>query len=237
MAFQPILDCETGRPYAYEALVRGANGESAADILSQVDDHTRYAFDQRCRVQAIRESCEAGLLRSDALLSINFLPNAVYSPKACIQLTLATARATGLPLDRLVFEFTETERLDVPHVKAIIECYREMGFICALDDFGAGYAGLGLLASYKPDCIKLDMHLVRGVETDPVRRTIVNSMVAMCRQLGVALVAEGVETQAEFDTLRLLGVRYLQGYLIAHPALGELPLLTPVEATVNAATG
>ena len=93
MAFQPIVDCETGTVFAYEALVRGENGESAGSVLSQVDEEMRYAFDQQCRVTAIEDAVKAGILETDAKLSINFLPNAVYSPLACIQLTLATARA------------------------------------------------------------------------------------------------------------------------------------------------
>ncbi|MET0269679.1 MAG: EAL domain-containing protein, partial [Sphingomonas sp.] len=105
MAFQPIMDIATGLPFAYEALVRGPNGESAWSVLSQVNEANRYAFDQRCRVKAIETAARAGLLGGLAKLSINFLPNAVYSPAACIQLTLKTARATDFPVDRLIFEF------------------------------------------------------------------------------------------------------------------------------------
>ena len=82
MAFQPIVDCETGMVFAYEALVRGENGESAASVLAQVSGETRYAFDQQCRVAAIEGAVRAGILDTGARLSINFLPNAVYSPLA-----------------------------------------------------------------------------------------------------------------------------------------------------------
>src|SRR6476646_58098 len=90
MAFQPIVDTVTGKPFAYEALVRGADGSDAHSILSQVTEANRYSFDQACRVKAIETAMAAGLMASDACLSINFLPNAVYSPLACIQLTLQT---------------------------------------------------------------------------------------------------------------------------------------------------
>ena len=149
MAFQPIVDVETGRAFAFEALVRGANGEGAGDILSQVTPENRYAFDQKCRVAAIEGAVAAGILDTDAYLSINFLPNAVYSPVACIQVTLKTARATGFPTNRLIFEFTENEQMaDADHVKTIVESYRKMGFATAIDDFGAGHAGLNLLAKF-----------------------------------------------------------------------------------------
>ena len=161
MAFQPIVDVERETVFAYEALVRGPNGEPAADILAAVTPENRYAFDQQCRVTAIEAAVAAGILDTDALVSINFLPNAVYSPKACIQLTLATARANALPTDRLMFEFTEHERMtDTAHVSRIIDCYAKMGFATAIDDFGAGHAGLGLLANFRTSHIKLDMDLI-----------------------------------------------------------------------------
>ena len=94
MAFQPIFDLGLGQPYAYEALGRGLAGESAYTILSQVTETNRYAFDQRCRVRAIEAATAAGILDTPARLSINFLPNAVYSPQACIRLTLKTAAST-----------------------------------------------------------------------------------------------------------------------------------------------
>jgi EAL domain-containing protein (putative c-di-GMP-specific phosphodiesterase class I) len=192
MAFQPILDLETGRPFAYEALARGRNGEGAASVLGQVTSENRYAFDQRCRVKAIETAVAAGILETGARLSINFLPNAVYSPRACIQLTLKTASATGFPADRLIFEFTEQEEIvDAEHVAEIVRKYREMGFGTALDDFGAGHAGLGLLARFQPDLIKLDMELVRGIDSSLPRRVIVESVAAMCRGLGITLIAEG----------------------------------------------
>ena len=222
-AFQPIVDMETGRAFAYEALVRGANGEGAQAVLARVDETNRYAFDQACRVTAIREAVAAGILDTDARLSINFLPNAVYSPMACIQLTLRTAAETGLPTERLVFEFTENQRIEPAHVQAIVQAYRALGFATAIDDFGAGHAGLGLLANLQTDIIKLDMDLVRGIDACLPRRQIVRSMVRLCGEMGLIVVAEGIETLAELDTLRAMGVRYIQGYLLARPALGALP--------------
>lgn len=226
MAFQPIVDSETGKPFAFEALVRGSQGESAAEVLARVTAENRYAFDQQCRVAAIEGAVAAGILDTDAKLSINFLPNAVYSPVACIQLTLKTARATGFPTDRLIFEFTENEEMADTHIGNIVESYRQMGFATALDDFGAGYAGLGLLAKFQPDLIKLDMELIRAIDTSMPRRMIVESMVRLCTKLGIVLIAEGIETVAEYDALRTLGVRYIQGYLLARPGFRALPQIT-----------
>ena len=182
MAFQPIVDTDTGMPFAYEALVRGINGEGALTVLSRVTDANRYAFDQACRVKAIECAMAAGLLKTDARLSINFLPNAVYSPMACIQLTLRTAQAVDMPIDRLIFEFTENEQIASPdHVASIIDTYKQIGFSVAIDDFGAGHSGLDMFARFVPDEIKLDIGLVRGVDSDRRRQSIVRAIVQLGR--------------------------------------------------------
>lgn len=239
MAFQPIVDTETGLPFAYEALVRGSDGEGAGEVLARVTPDNRYAFDQQCRVAAIEGAVAAGIIDTGAKLSINFLPNAVYSPLACIQLTLKTAAATGFAAERLIFEFTENEQISDPaHLLNIVESYRKMGFSTALDDFGAGHAGLGLLARFQPDLLKLDMELVRGIDTSLPRRLIVEGMIRMAHALGIVVIAEGVETVAEYDALRAIGVRYIQGYLLARPGFRVLPQIVmpsgPAPAAVAA---
>ncbi|TPG42553.1 EAL domain-containing protein [Sphingomonas koreensis] len=224
MAFQPIVDLFSCAVYAYEALVRGPGGEGAPSVLAQVSEANRYAFDQQCRVKAIETAAKAGLTETAARLSINFLPNAVYSPAACIQLTLKTAKTVAFPTDRLIFEFTENEEMvDPSHVANIVASYQKMGFGTALDDFGAGHAGLNLLARFQPDIIKLDMDLVRGLDCSLPRRIIVAAVVRMCDTLGVTVIAEGIETVGELDALRAIGVRYVQGYYFAKPLFETLP--------------
>jgi len=226
MAFQPIVNVSTQTVFAHEALVRGVDGEGAGSVLARVSDENRYAFDQNCRVKAIELAADLKLADDGALLSINFLPNAVYEPRACIRLTLAAAMRTKFPLQNIVFEFTEVERLDSAHVLNIFRTYRSMGFKTAIDDFGAGYAGLGLLSAFQPDLVKLDMDLIRGLDKSSVKQTIVRNTLSMLRELGVTPICEGVETVGEFDVLRDLGVELMQGYLFAKPALAALP--TPI---------
>src|SRR6195952_4645791 len=223
MAFHPIVDVSRSVVWGYEALVRGTEGQGAGQILGMVDEASRYKFDQACRVKAIEL---AGSLFQDdeTRLSINFMPNAVYEPAACIRATLEAARRVGFAHRQIMFEFTENERMtDVAHVQRIIAEYRKHGFATALDDFGAGYAGLNLLASFQPDYIKLDMELIRGIATTPARQTIVAGVIMMARQLGVAVIAEGVETEAELTALRAAGIQLFQGYLFAKPAVATLP--------------
>ena len=226
MAFQPIVDIVTGKPYAFEALVRGPEAQTADSILSRVTPTNRYSFDQRCRVAAIELAAKAGLLDTEARLSINFLPNAVYAPTACIQLTLLAATKHQMPIERLIFEFTENEDMVSPaHISNIVATYKNMGFGTALDDFGAGHSGLNRLAELQPDIIKIDMELIRGIDASMPRRTIVDGIVKICRTLDIQLIAEGIETAGECEALRDLGVRYQQGYFFAQPGLEKLPAI------------
>lgn len=221
MAFQPIVDLASGGVWAHEALVRGTEGQGAGWILAKVTDANRYAFDQACRIKAIELASGLGL--NGARLSINFLPNAVYRPEACIQATLAAAQRTGFPTDRLVFEVSESERvIDHAHLEGIFQEYKRQGFLTAIDDFGAGFSGLNLLAEFQPDVIKLDMALTRNIDSDRARRSIVKAILSVCTDLGITPVAEGIETVDEARTLRDLGVTLMQGYLFARPAFEAL---------------
>lgn len=222
MAFQPIVNIETGSVFAHEALVRGANGEGAGFVLENVGPDNRYAFDQQCRVKAIELASRLFDKSLDTMLSINFMPNAVYEPRACIRVTLATAMKTGFPTDRIIFEFTENEQLDTNHILNILRTYRTLGFKTAIDDFGAGHAGLGLLTQFQPDIVKLDMGLIRGIDQDRVRRSVTKHTLAMLNELQITPVCEGVETLGEMEALRDLGVNLIQGYALARPAFEAL---------------
>lgn len=224
MAFQPIVDCTARSVFAYEALVRGVAGEGAGTILSLVDDKTRYSFDQACRVRAIEMAAQLELPARARYLSINFLPNAVYKPEACIRTTLVTAERVGFPLDSIIFELTEGEALaDTAHLKNIVESYRKMGFKTAIDDFGAGFSGLNLLAKFQPDIVKLDMELIRDLDTDPIKRVIVGGIEKICRDLGITIIGEGIETVGEHRALMDLGITLQQGYFFARPGFEVLP--------------
>lgn len=218
IAFQPIVDMRTQKTFGHEALVRGPQGEGAWSVLSKVTDENRYYFDQQCRVKAI--SLAASLYPADEnlKLSINFMPNAVYEPRACIRQTLATAERVNFPLKNIIFEFTENEKMDTDHILRVLETYREIGFGTAIDDFGAGHSGLGLLAKFQPDIVKLDMDLIRNIDTDIPKRVIVRHTLRMLEELGVTPLCEGVETAAELAVLQELGVGLMQGYLLARPA-------------------
>jgi len=236
MAFQPIIDISRREIFAHEALVRTAEGGPAGAVFAQINDTNRYAFDQTCRRLAIRTACELGL---ETRLSINFMPNAVYEPANCIRATLAAAKKYGLPLERIMLEVTESEKIiDHDHLKNIIEEYKRHGFLTAIDDFGAGYSGLNFLAQWQPDFVKLDMQLTRNIDKDPVRRRIAEGLIGVNRDLGIRTIAEGIESQEELASLRDLGVSLFQGFLLARPAFRQLHMIEDItwpEASARAA--
>ena len=223
MAFQPIVDVSIKGIFGYEALVRGPNNEGAEFILSQLNDSNRYRFDQAIRVKAIDLAKRLDL---QGMLSINFLPNVVYKPETCIRATLEAAAEMDFPTNRIMFEVTEGEKvIDNDHLRNIFKEYKKHNFTTAIDDFGAGYAGLNLLADWQPDIIKLDMSLTRNVNSDRVRRVLVFGIISICKELEIKVIAEGIETIEECLTLVDEGVTLFQGYLFARPGFETLPVV------------
>jgi EAL domain-containing protein (putative c-di-GMP-specific phosphodiesterase class I) len=235
MAFQPIVDVARRSVFAYESLVRGTEQETANDVLGKITDESRSAFDQSCRIKAMILAKQLGIAEQGALLSVNFLPGAVYSPAVCIRHTILAAESTGFPLSSLMFEINEMETVnETARLQAITTEYRKHGLTLALDDFGAGHAGLNMLADLDVHVLKLDGHLVRGIDRQPKLEEIVRSTVDMCRRLSIKVVAECVETRGEYDILRDMGIHLMQGYLFAKPTFEALPEITWPEDRVTA---
>jgi EAL domain-containing protein (putative c-di-GMP-specific phosphodiesterase class I) len=213
-AFQPIVDISNKTIFGHEALVRGPNGEGALTVLDQVTN--TYQFDQACRVKAVKTASELNL---DGFLSINFMPNAVYRPELCIRTTLEAAEKYNFPTKNIIFEFNEQELVaDVGHIYNIVTAYKAMGFKTALDDFGAGYAGLNFIANFQPDIIKIDMSLLRDIDQSKPRQAIIKAVTRMSEEMNITVLAEGVETIAERDVLTSYGINLFQGYLFCKPS-------------------
>ena len=124
---------------------------------------------------------------------------------------LAAAKRAGFPHRNLMFEFTENEKMEDPaHVQRIVEAYRKLGFWTALDDFGAGYAGLGLLSRLQPDLIKIDMELLRDIHLSRAKQVIVAGIVGIARALDIHVLGEGVESDEELTVLRAAGISLFQ---------------------------
>lgn len=222
-AFQPIVDSRTRSVFSHEALVRGPAGEPAGSVLGRLVDSNRYRFDQACRVKIIQL---AATLKLDTFLNINFYPNAVYKPELCIRTTLQAALTYSFPIERIMFEVTEEEKIrDQSHLLNIFETYQRLGFLTAIDDFGAGYAGLNLLSAFQPNFIKLDMALVRDVHKRKSSQVIIKGMTGVCRDLDIELIAEGVESRDEYHWLASAGIHRFQGFYFSRPEFESLPVV------------
>lgn len=221
-AFQPIVDAVDSRVVSYEALVRGAAGEPAAEVLGRVPEAGRAAFDRASRARALAMAAQLGL---PCLLNLNLLPQGVLADEDAIDATLRAAREVGLPPERLVIEVTESDVIaDRCGFAALVNRHKSDGLLLAIDDFGAGQSGLNLLADFQPDMIKVDRHLIQGIETHGPRQAILGGLLLTCELLGIDVVAEGVETAGEYRWLRAQGVRLYQGYLFARPGFEALPV-------------
>jgi EAL domain-containing protein (putative c-di-GMP-specific phosphodiesterase class I) len=220
-AFLPIVDTVAHKVFSYEALIRGPGNEPALAVLKQVAYGNRHRFDQDGRAVAIALAVRLGI---ECRLSLNFLPRSLHSLPGSILHTLEAADRCGLARQRIILEVTEGEVID-NHVEfaQLINEYRSLGLKVAIDDFGAGYSGLNLLAEFQPDHIKLDMNLVRGIESRGPRQAIVRAIAQVCRDLGIEVIAEGVETAQEYRWFADQGVRLFQGYLFARPAFESFP--------------
>jgi EAL domain-containing protein (putative c-di-GMP-specific phosphodiesterase class I) len=213
MAVQPIVSVPEGVVHAYEALARFRLGSSSNPLhwFALADE---FAVRDRLELACLR----AGLrllddLPEGARLSVNLSGPLLLDPR-----TGELLRQTP-HLDRLILEVTENSLLeDTPGVVAEIERLIGEGVNFAVDDMGAGYSGLRQITTVRPAYLKLDRSLISGIDSDPDRGALVSAMLGYVRQTGGHLIAEGVETEAELDTLRRLGVTLIQGYLLARPA-------------------
>ncbi len=213
MVYQPIVSWSKRDIFGYEALVRSSETSlphpgalfDAAERLDRVSDLGRQ----------IRGKCTAPMPQAhqDTSLFVNLhtrdlLDETLYDPHSELSRWAS----------RVVLEITERATIDdVDDIAERMARLRRLGFRIAIDDIGAGYSGLNCFATIRPDLVKLDITLVRGINADPVRRRLVSLLIELCDDLGIAVVGEGVETLAERDTLVALGLDLLQGYLFARP--------------------
>ncbi len=220
-AFQPIVDTVAHAVVAWEALIRGMWDEPAWQVLNQVSPLRMHLFDQTARAAAIALAARLGIDRS---LHLNFLPQSLASWPRSVLNTLEAAHQAGLPVNRIVLEVPEAEIIhDRAHFAGLLKEYRKLGIQLAIDDFGAAWADLNILADLQPDLIKLDMRLIRGIERPGSRHAIVRAICLACADLNVGVIAEGVETLAEYTWLAGQNVRFFQGYLFARPSFEALP--------------
>ena len=219
MVFQPIAELGSGRIVGVEALAR-----FECEPRRPPNEWFAQAADVGLSVElefaAVRNAlADLDLLPAETYMSVNVSPPALSTPGL-------TDALTTVPSGRLVVELTEHSRIETyePLLEAL-DGLRHLGVRSAVDDAGAGYAGLRHILRLHPDIIKLDTELTRGIDVDPVRRALAASLLTFADDIGADIIAEGIETPEELDTLRSLGISWGQGYHLARP--GPLPLPSP----------
>ncbi len=232
--FQPIVRTDDPRQvHAHECLLRGRDEDGslvgAGEILRVAREaELLFPVDRAARLAAIRSVVEHG---PTGLVFLNFSPSAIYDPAYCLRTTVSAVEASGLAPERVVFEVNEADQVsDLSHLLGIARYYRQRGFRLALDDLGAGYASLDLLARLQPEYVKVDMGLTRGVDHDPWRGRVLGRLLELARELRVHSVVEGVETEAEWRWARDHGADFCQGFLFARPAPEPPPVQVPASA-------
>lgn len=221
-AFQPIVNIKTQSIVSFEALVRGKNHDAAALVLGQICDADKYQFDEMLRVKAIPLAAKLGI---GCNLNLNLLPGSLAVSDTAISSTLAAAKQAQIPTNQITLEITETEIINnVQWFTNVVNRYRSSGLHIAIDDFGSGYSGLNLLAEFQPDSIKIDMLLIRQIHKHGPRQAIVRGVLRTSRDLGIDVIAEGVESEAEFLWCAEEGIELFQGYFFAKPGFENLPV-------------
>lgn len=225
--FQPIIDAqEADKPnpkkYAHEALFRirdNTNTIIPPSYLFSVAESSDLLFslDLTARRSAIEHAAAAQL---GTKLFVNFDPSSIYDPSYCLRSTAAAISQAGLNASDVVFEVTETHKVrNMAHLKGVLSFYRNAGFKVALDDIGAGWSGLNLLNELMPDFAKIDMELIRNIDSTASKQRLVKHLIAGSKENGIKVIAEGIETKEEASCLKELGADYLQGYYFGKPEL------------------
>ena len=178
-------------------------------------------FDEVCRSKAIYL---ARRLHIPNQLNLNLSAESIFEIDLSIQTTFQASIHSGIPVENIIFEVLEMESLtDQRNLLQYLRLIQDFGFTTAIDDFGAGYSGLKLLAEYQPNYIKLDRFLIGNIHQDFVRQSVFAGVKRICEQLAIEIVAEGVENAGEYHWLREAGISFFQGYYFARPAFEALP--------------
>ncbi|MGJ5632340.1 EAL domain-containing protein [Nostoc sp. CALU 1950] len=240
--FQPIVSInDTSQIFGYESLLRGLDEEGNLVLPAPILELATEAgllpqLDQVARLSTITQFSRSQVSGN---IFINFAPTSLYDPAFCLRSTVEAIDTAGISHERVVFEVVESDNSqDLDHLKAVLQYYRDAGFLVALDDLGSGYSSLNLLHQLRPDFIKLDIELIRDVHQDLYKASITEKLLEITQKLNIQTVAEGIECIEELNWLRERGANFAQGYLIAQPSavpVTTTPRFDPIALTVASA--
>ncbi|MDE2600329.1 MAG: GGDEF domain-containing protein [Rhodocyclaceae bacterium] len=230
VVFQPVLDMHGRKYMGYEALIRGPQGSPlhSPTALFEAARHCnlRRELEHACRAAAIREF---GRLRAqqqipDCKLFINLSASMLGDPVLMRDDMLQSMAAQGLRPDQIVIEITENQKVtDFSVFREVLASYRRLGYSFAIDDLGEGFSNLRMWSEIRPEFVKIDRHFISGIDNDVLKFRLVRAMVEIAEACHATLIAEGIEEESEFATIRDLGIRCGQGYLICRPQTQPAP--------------
>lgn len=213
--YEPIVNLESGQAIGYEALTRGPVDSplhTPERLFAQAKE-VGLLFELDCLCRRLAFEGASCIPRGEKLF-LNCLPAAIGDPSLRDEGLRANLEKYQLEPENLVLEISERESIENFAIfRELRDAYRELGVGIAVDDAGAGYASLEAIMEIAPDYMKADMTLVRGIDTDPPRREVVNGLRGVADRIGAEVIAEGIETKEEFRVVRELGIRFGQGYV------------------------
>lgn len=224
VVFQPVLDMHGRKYMGYEALIRGPKDSPlhspAALFEAARQANLRRELEHACRAAAIREfgRLRAEQLAPDCKLFINLSASMLGDPVLMHDDMLQSMAAQGLGPDQIVIEITENQKVtDFSVFREVLARYRRLGYSFAIDDLGEGFSNLRMWSEIRPEYVKIDRHFISGIANDVLKFRLVRAMVEIAEACHATLIAEGIEEESEFATIRDLGIRCGQGYLICRP--------------------
>ena len=230
--FQPILNLTTGEFYGYEGLIRGPSDSALHSPINLFGAAAQQNLSLEVEMLSRQIVLETFVkLNLPGNLFLNVSPETLLQPSFKNGCTLGFLKTLGLPAERVVIEITENQpTYDFAGMRSALLHYRAMGFQIAIDDLGEGFSSLRLWSELRPEFIKIDMHFVQGVDTDPIKLQFLKSIQLIAESCGTHVIAEGIETDAELSTIKELGILLGQGYFISRPASAP-PLLPSAETS------
>lgn len=221
-AFQPIVDPFMQQIVSWEALIRTPEGDSPAAYFQTLPQDALYDADLKSKQVALSMASALGL--HTQTLSLNLLPMTLVNVPDAVDFLLTVIEANGFVPEQIVVEFTESEAISrFDEFTHSVRQLKSAGISVTIDHFGAGFAGLQLLAQFQPDRIKINRDLIANVHKSGPRQAIVQAIIKCCASLEIQFCAVGVELAEEWMWLESAGISQFQGHLFASPRLGGIP--------------
>ncbi|EAU53985.1 sensory protein, containing eal-domain [Mariprofundus ferrooxydans PV-1] len=230
--YQPILDIKKQVVIGLESLTRSTDGVSPLELFAEAAEHNMLlSFDRSCRSAALSQFRDLGECSRDRLLFLNIDVSALDDADSVAGWIIEQVKINGLANSQVALEIVESKVESTAKLIDFVNRHRQAGFLIVLDDFGESHSNLNRVVQLKPDIIKIDKALIRDIQTDYYKQSIVQAIVSLSNKIGAITLAEGVETRDELFVCYEMGIQLYQGYYFSRPKQpSEFPLFECMEA-------